>query len=164
MKTREEAIRSLIGATRSRAIRESIAALAIIFWFAHDLQSSVAYSPAYFGSILMIAAAGFIMGMLWCYTLTHDALVTHPASDSSFWRAAFESQARLLSNVPGWYVAPIFIGITLQAVPTSPGHFTWFVSFEIVLVTICGFIVWLNHVAASKLRAEAREQFTEAFA
>ena len=87
MKTREEAIRSLIGATRSRAIRESIAALAIIFWFAHDLQSSVAYSPAYFGSILMIAAAGFIMGMLWCYTLTHDALATHPASDNRWGRS-----------------------------------------------------------------------------
>lgn len=161
MKTREEAIDSLIKATRGRAIRESIAALITIFWFAHGLQSSAAYSPAYFGCIIVIA---FIMGMLWCYTLTHDALATHPASDSSFWRAAFENQAKLLSNVPAWYVAPIFIGITLQSVPTSPGRFAWFVGDEIVLVAICGFIVWLNRVAASKLRAEAREQFTEAFA
>jgi len=37
------------------------------------------------------------------------------------------------------------------------------VGYETGLVAICGFIVWLDRVAASKLRAEAREQFTEAF-
>lgn len=161
MKTREETIDCLIRATRSRAIRESIAALFIMFWFARDLHSSALYSPAYFGAMIVIAASGFIMGMLWCYTLTHDLIQFHPSSDSAFWQTAFESQAKLLSSVPVWYIAPLFIGITLQAVPTTPGRFVWFVTYELFLVTICVFVVWLNRTAASQLRAEARTQFAE---
>ncbi len=161
MNTRQKAIDSLIRATRNRAIRESLAALFVIFVSAGWLQSSAPYSADYFGSLIILVGSGFIMGMLWCCTLTHGTLAVHPESDLPFWRAAFESQARLLSNVPLWYIAPLFVGVTLRQIPGAGESYMAFVCFESIWLAACAAVIWLNRTAAERLYREAGAHFSE---
>lgn len=74
------------------------------------------------------------------------------ASTNDFVRQKIEwcdRQIRLLNNVVWWYVLPAFVGILLIAggkmLPQRP---TAFGSYAVVVLVLCGGIVWLNRRAA----------------
>src|SRR6202035_4388578 len=118
----EDLIRKLIKGSIHRAIQESAAALFVLIAFGAILQHSNVGSPRYYGCLLILVGTGFIAGVVWSFALSNQMLRTHPASDTSFWREAFSSQAKLLRLVPLWYCAPIFAGCILFVAPTAPGE------------------------------------------
>src|SRR5688572_7381429 len=99
----ESLIRNLIKGSIHRAIQESVAAVFVLVAFAALLQHSAVGSPRYYGCLLILVGTGFIAGVVWSFALSYRMLRTHAASDTSFWREAFASQARLLRWVPMWY-------------------------------------------------------------
>jgi hypothetical protein len=155
----EATIRNLIKGTIRRSTRETIAAIVVIAVFARELCTQHPGTAAYLGSILIIVAAGFIMGVLWSFTLGYNLLRTHPASDSSFWREAFLAQARLLRLVPLWYLAPFSVGMLLCVAPSSPAQYPAFLaSLTVVAIGFAG-LTWLNRAAAFQIESQA-ERFT----
>jgi hypothetical protein len=121
----EQIIRQLVGATIQRAIRETIACGLVLLAFGAILHFSQPGTPRYYGCLVILVAAGFIAGVVWSFALSYRLLATHPATDTVFWREAFQTQARLLRLVPLWYLAPLCAGILLFAAPvpgdTLPG-------------------------------------------
>ena len=151
----ELAVQKLIRGTISRAWTESTACVIVLIAFAWILQSSETGSPRYYGCLLILVGTGFIAGVIWSFTLGYKLLESHPVSDLGFWRAAFQTQAKLLRLVPLWYCAPICSGILLCSAPDEPGKFGDFVAMALGTVALFAFCVWLNRRAASQLDTES---------
>jgi len=81
----------------------------------------------------------------------------HPATDSLYWREAFETQARLLRFVPLWYAAPLTTGTILFIAPTSANEFAFFLLKLGIVGAIFAGVIYLNKTTAEALEAEAKE-------
>jgi hypothetical protein len=149
-------IASLVSGTFNRAVRESIVGVILIGIFAFKMQSISPGTPQYYGTILIIGSLGFIMGVLWSYVIGYHTLRIHPETDSSFWREAFLTQARLLRSVPLWYLAPVLTGVMITALPSQGSSYVGF----LFMLTVCGVIfaglTWLNRYAAEKIEEQAQ--------
>ena len=153
----ETLIRQLIKGSIYRAIQESVAALIVLIAFGAFLQGSHVGSPRYYGCLLILVGTGFIVGVVWSFALSYQMLRTHSASDASFWREAFYSQAKLLRFVPLWYCAPILAGCLLFAAPMALWEFLPFLLVSAVFGLVFAGIIWLNRRAAACIEAQASQ-------
>lgn len=153
---RELAVRKLIRDTISRAWRESIACIVILIVFVRLLQSSEIGSANYYGCLLILVGTSFIAGVIWSFMLGYKLLESHPASDCGFWRAAFQTQARLLRWVPLWYCAPLCPGILLMVLPVKPGELPVLLLVSLIPIGLFAFVVWLNRCAAAQLDSKSQ--------
>jgi len=151
----QERIEKLATTTFYRAVRESIAGIFVLVTSAYSLQHSPIGSAKYYGCLLNIVAISFVLGVVWSFTISHRVVQRHPASDTLFWREAFETQAKLLRFAPLWYIAPLTVGLLLIFAPTQAGEFTSFLINLVVLAVLFGGITYINKVAADELEAEA---------
>ena len=147
----EARVSSLIRSSISRAIVESSAATIVLAAFAALLPGIPAGTPAYFGCLLIIAGAGFVAGVVWSHALSYHLLSSHPASDVSFWRAAFHAQARLLRLVPVWYCTPLALGCVLFVAPRSDAGQASFLLLSSMIVGGAVAVGWLNRSAARSI-------------
>jgi hypothetical protein len=147
----EDLIRKLIKGSNHRAIQESAAALLVLIAFGAILQHSAVGSPRYYGCLLILVGTGFIAGVVWSFALSYQLLRTHSASDTSFWREAFYSQAKLLRLVPLWYCAPICAGGILFVAPTAPEEFLPYLIMTAVFALVFAGITWINRRAAAQI-------------
>ena len=152
---KSEAIKQLVRNTFHRALRESAVGIILMGVFAYQMQTIAQGTPQYYGTILIIASLGFIMGVLWSYVIGYHTLRIHPETDCVFWKEAFEIQARLLRSVPLWYLAPILTGVMITALPTQGGSFAGFMFMLAVCACIFTGLTWLNHFAAREIEEEA---------
>ena len=150
----QQTIANLIKSTIHRAIRESAAGVLVILAFTYSLQHSVPGTARYYGCLLVLVSAAFVLGVIWSYTLSYHLLRTHPANDSPFWREAFNAQARLLRLVPIWYLAPLWSGILL-VFASAPGQFSSVVMRIVLLGALSAGVTLLNRAAANKLEESA---------
>jgi hypothetical protein len=151
-----DAITSLVHNTFNRAVRESIVGVILMGVFSYKMQTIVPGTPQFYGTLLIIASLGFILGVLWSYVIGYHTLRTHPESDTTFWREAFLTQARLLRSVPLWYLAPVLTGVMITALPSRTSSYSGF----LVMLVVCGLIfaglTWLNRYAAQKIEEQAQ--------
>ena len=105
--------------------------------------------------LLILVGTGFIACVVWSFALSYQMLRTHSASDTSFWREAFYSQAKLLRLVPLWYCAPLFAGATLFVAPTAPWEFLPFLFVTAVFGLVFAGIIWINRRAAACIDDQA---------
>lgn len=158
---KQERIEQLAKNTFYRAIRESVAGVFVLIAFAYFLQHTLIGSAKYYGCLITLVSTGFILGVVWAFTISRCVVDRHPATDSVFWREAFETQAKLLRFVPLWYAAPLASGAILFITPTSANEFVFFLlKLAIVGVVFAG-IIYLNKMAAEGLEAEAKELCSE---
>jgi len=151
----EDLIRRLIKGSIYRAIQESAAALVVLIVFGAFLQQSTVGSPSYYGCLVILVGTGFIVGVVWSFALSYQLLRTHSASDTSFWREAFYSQARLLRFVPLWYCAPLCGGGILFVAPRTPWEFLPFLIVAAVFGLVFAGIAWINRRAAACIDKQA---------
>ncbi len=153
----QEQIEKLATATFWRAVRESIAGVFVLIASAYFLQHAPVGSAKYYGCLLSIVSIGFILGVVWAFTISRRVVGKHSAADTVFWREAFETQAKLLRFVPLWYAAPLTTGAVLSIAPTSPDEFSFFLSRLTVIGVIFTGVIYLNKTAADRLDAEAKQ-------
>ncbi len=153
----QEQIEKLATATFWRAVRETIAGVFVLIMSAYFLQHAPIGSAKYYGCLLSIVSIGFILGVVWAFTISRRVVDRHPATDSAFWREAFETQAKLLRFVPLWYAAPLTTGVVLSIAPTSAGEFAFFLLKLAVVGVIFAGVVCLNKTAADGLETEAKQ-------
>lgn len=153
----QERIEQLAKNTFRLAVRESIACVFVLIAFAYFLQHAPMGSAKYYGCLLTLVSTGFILGVVWAFTISHRVVDRHPATDSLFWREAFETQAKLLRFVPLWYAAPLTSGAILFIAPTSANEFAFFLLQLAIVGAVFAGVVYLNKTAAEKLEAEAKE-------
>ena len=154
---KQERIEKLAKDTFHRAVRESVACVFVLIAFAYFLQHAPIGSAKYYGCLLTLVSTGFILGVVWAFTISRRVAQRHPATDSLFWREAFETQAKLLRFVPLWYAAPLTTGAILFIAPTSTDEFAFFLlKLAIVGVVFAG-VTYLNKMAAEGLEAEAKD-------
>jgi hypothetical protein len=149
-------IANLVSGTFNRAVRESIVGVILMGVFAYEMQSISPGTPQYYGTILIIGSLGFIMGVLWSYVIGYHTLRIHPETDTTFWREAFQTQARLLRSVPLWYLAPILTGVMITALPSQSTSYAGFLSMLAVCGAIFAGLTWLNRFAAQKIEEQAQ--------
>jgi peptidoglycan biosynthesis protein MviN/MurJ (putative lipid II flippase) len=152
---KSELISKLIRGTFHRAMRESAVGVILIGLLAYQMQTITPGTPKYYGTILIIASLGFIMGVLWSYVIGYRTLRVHPESDTAFWMEAFQIQARLLRSVPLWYIAPVMTGVVITVLPTSKGSFMPFMIMLAFVGILFAGLTWLNRHAAQKLEEQA---------
>jgi hypothetical protein len=149
-------IAELVRNTFRRAVRESIVGVMLMVFFAYQMLTISPGTPQYFGTILIIASLGFIMGILWSYVIGYRTIRIHPETDSAFWNEAFLTQARLLRTAPLWYLAPVLTGVMITALPGQGTPYTAF----LMMLAICGLVfaglTWLNRSAAQKIEEQAQ--------
>jgi hypothetical protein len=155
----EDLIRKLIKGSIHRAIQESAAALFILIACGAILQNSNAGSPRFYGCLLILVGAGFIAGVVWSFALSYQMLRTHAASDTSFWREAFHSQAKLLRLIPLWYCTPICAGGILFVAPTAAWEFLPFLMVTAVFGLVFAGVIWVNRRAAACIEHQALQLF-----
>ena len=153
---KQETITKLVSNTFHRAVRESIVGIILMAVFAFQMQTIAPGTPQYYGTILIIASLGFIMGVLWSYVIGYHTLRVHPETDTAFWREAFETQARLLRSVPLWYLAPVLTGVMITALPSHGSSYTGFLFMLAVCGAIFAGLTWLNKFSAQKLEEQAQ--------
>lgn len=151
----ELVIQDLIRGTISRAWTETTACGVVLLAFTRILLSTEAGSPRFYGCLLILIGTGFVAGVVWSFTLGYKLLESHPASDLGFWRAAFQTQAKLLRLVPFWYCAPLGLGIPLFFAPLEPGTLGIVGVMAAAIVALFAFIIWLNRQAADQLEKES---------
>jgi len=154
--SKQKNITNLVNGTFKRALRESIVGIILIGIFAYQMQTITPGTPQYYGTILIITSLGFIMGVLWSYVIGYHTLRIHPESDTSFWREAFLTQARLLRSVPLWYLAPVLTGVMISALPSQGSSYAGFLSMLAVCGMIFAGLTWLNRLAARKIEDQAQ--------
>ncbi len=150
-------IEKLAKDTFHRAVRESVACVFVLIAFAYFLQHAPIGSAKYYGCLLTLVSTGFILGVVWAFTISRRVALRHPATDSVFWREAFETQAKLLRFVPLWYAAPLTTGAILSIAPTSADEFTFFLLKLAVVGAVFAGVIYLNKMAADGLEAEAKQ-------
>jgi hypothetical protein len=154
---KQERIEKLAKDTFHRAVRESVACVFVLIAFAYFLQHAAIGSAKYYGCLLTLVSTGFILGVVWAFTISRRVAQRHPATDSLFWREAFETQAKLLRFVPLWYAAPLTTGAILFIAPTSPDEFVFFLWKLAVVGVVFAGVTYLNKMAAEGLEAEAKD-------
>ncbi|HSK74148.1 MAG TPA: hypothetical protein VK892_20780 [Pyrinomonadaceae bacterium] len=154
---RQERIEKLAKDTFHRAVRESIAGVFVLVAFAYFLQNAPVGSAKYYGCLLILVSTGFILGVVWAFTISRRVVDRHPATDSLFWREAYETQAKLLRFVPLWYAAPLTSGAILFIAPTSANEFAVFLLQLAIVGAVFAGVTYLNKTAAEGLEAEAKE-------
>ena len=152
----EKLVRQLIKGSLQRAIQETIAAILVIVAFATMLHHSEPGAPRYYGCLLVLISTGAIIGVVWSYAFTYQALRLHPASDTTFWRDAFQAQARLLRLVPYWYCAPLGMGGLLSGAPTESYDLIPFAMVAGSFAVVIAGVIWLNRRAAASLEQRAQ--------
>lgn len=153
----QERIERLARVTFHRAVRESIASVFVLISSTYFLQYAPVGSANYYGCLLSIVSVGFILGVVWAFTISRRVVSRHSAADVLFWCEAFETQARLLRLVPLWYAAPLTMGVILSIAPTAANEFTFFLlKLSIVGIIFVG-VIYLNKTAADELEAEAEQ-------
>jgi|GEM_PF-4558306 len=171
----KDRIQELIRASRQRAMRETLAAIVVIAVAIYLTGTTPVFSVAYFGCMILIYACSHIISKVREYKLPQDNLVTHPVTNRGFWRGTYQEQAALLSRVPLWYLAPLFVGISLYFAPTASdmgigtgteqtkifSEIIGFLAIETVLLIVFASIMKLNHKAARELRDEAQALLAE---
>lgn len=157
---RQERIEKLAKDTFRRAVRESIACVFVLVASAYFLQQAQIGSAKYYGYLLTLASTGFILGVVWAFTISRRLARKHSATDTVFWREAYETQAKLLRFVPLWYAAPLTTGTILVIAPASAAEFTIFLWKLAVVATVFAGVTYLNKTAAEGLEAEAKEIFS----
>ncbi len=153
----QELIEKLAEDTFWRAVRETIAGVFVLIMSAYFLQHAPIGSAKYYGCLLSIVSIGFILGVVWAFTINRRVVDRHPAADSAFWREAFETQAKLLRFVPLWYAAPLTTGVILSIAPTSAGEFAFFLLKLAVVGVVFAGVIYSNKTAADGLEAEAKQ-------
>ncbi len=153
----QELIEKLAEDTFWRAVRETIAGVFVLIMSAYFLQHAPIGSAKYYGCLLSIVSIGFILGVVWAFTISCRVVDRHPAKDSVFWREAFETQAKLLRFVPLWYAAPLTTGVILSIAPTSADEFAFFLMKFVVVGVVFAGVFYLNKTAADGLEAEAKQ-------
>ncbi len=154
---KQERIEKLAKDTFHRAVRESVACVFVLIAFAYFLQHAPIGSAKYYGCLLSIVSIGFILGVVWAFTISRRVVDRHSAADSAFWREAFETQAKLLRFVPLWYAAPLTTGVILSIAPTSADEFAFFLLKLAVVGVVFAGVTYLNKTAADGLEAEAKQ-------
>ena len=152
----EELIRKLIKGSIQRAIQESAAAVFVLIAFAAILAHSDVGSPRYYGCLIILVATGFIVGVVWSYSLSYQLLRSHSANDVVFWREAFHAQAKLLRLVPLWYCAPPAVGGILFIAPMAVQEFVPFLMVAGIFLDVFAGVIWLNRRAAVCIDDAAR--------
>ena len=153
----QEQIEKLAKATFWRAVRESIAGVFVLIASAYFLQFASVGSAKYYGFLLNIVSIGFILGVVWAFTINRRIVDRHSAADSLFWREAYETQAKLLRLVPLWYAAPLTTATLLVIAPDSANEFVVFHLQLAIAGIVFGGVIYLNKLAADKLEAEAEQ-------
>ena len=153
----QEQIEKLAKTTFWRAVRESVAGVFVLIASAYFLQHAPVGSAKYYGCLLSIVSIGFILGVVWAFTISRRAVDRHSAKDTAFWREAYETQAKLLRFVPLWYAAPLTTGAILSIAPTSPDEFSSFLVRLAIIGVIFAGVIYLNKTAADSLETEARQ-------
>lgn len=153
----ESLIRKLIQGSIHRAVQESVAAVLVVIAFGAFLRQSNVGSPSYYGCLLILVGTGFIVGVVWSFALSYQLLRTHSASDTSFWREAFHSQAKLLRLAPYWYCAPLGTGAILFVAPTAPWEFLPFLLVTFVFALIFAGVIWINRRGAAWIEDQAAQ-------
>jgi transcriptional regulator with XRE-family HTH domain len=153
---KQQLVQKLTKDTVQRAYVETVAAFLVIVTFGYFLQEIQVGSANYYGCLLIMIGAGFIVGVIWTFTLSYRLLRPHPVSDSVFWHEAFMIQARLLRLVPLWYAAPICCGMLLMVVPSTQGEFPLFLGWAVVVSVLFALVTWLNRYAAAKIEVNAQ--------
>lgn len=154
---KQERIEKLAKDTFHRAVRESVACVFVLIAFAYFLQHAPIGSAKYYGCLVILVSTGFILGVVWAFTISRRVAQRHPATDSIFWREAFETQAKLLRFVPLWYAAPLTTGAILFIAPTSPDKFAFFLLELAIVGAVFVGVTYINKMAAEGLEAEANE-------
>ncbi|MCA1625350.1 MAG: hypothetical protein LC768_06500 [Acidobacteria bacterium] len=157
---KQERIEKLAKDTFRRAVRESVACIFVLIASAYFLQHAPISSAKYYGYLLTLVSTGFILGVVWAFTISRRLAQRHSATDTVFWREAYETQAKLLRFVPLWYVAPLTTGTILVIAPTSATEFTIFLWKLAVVGVVFAGVTYLNKMAAEGLEAEAKEMFS----
>lgn len=153
--TNEELVRGLVRSSNRRAITESVAAAIVVAVFLLFLGNIPSGSLRFYGCLVILIGTGFICGVVWSFALSYQLLRTHPASDTSFWREAFHSQARLLRYVPLWYLTPLFGGVLLFVAPTTPEEWWPFLILLPLFVVMFALVTHINRRAARSLETQA---------
>jgi hypothetical protein len=154
---KQERIEKLAGDAFHRAVRESVACVFVLIAFAYFLQHAPNGSAKYYGCLLTLVSTGFILGVVWAFTISRRVARRHPAADSLFWRETFETQARLLRFVPLWYAAPLTTGAILFIAPASPDEFAFFLLKLAIVGVVFAVVTYLNKMAAEGLETEAKD-------
>ena len=157
--TNEELIRQLLKGAIHRAIQERVAAFIIMIWFAAILADGDVGSPTYYGCLVILVSAGFIVGVVWSHTLSYQLLNLNSPEDLGFWRVAFYSQAKLLRLVSLWYCMPIGVGTLLFAAPTHPAELLPFLIVAAFLAAVLAGVTILNRSVSNKT-ADLASQLT----
>jgi hypothetical protein len=152
----EALVRQLIRGSIQRAIVESVAALFVVVFCGAMLPATSAGSARFYGCLVILVGSGFIAGVVWSHALSYGLLRSHPASDATFWRAAFHAQARLLRLAPLWYCAPLGLGLLLFLAPTTIFELPPFLLVATLCLAALVFVAWLNLRAASCLEQTSR--------
>ena len=121
------------------------------------LQGFVVGSPQYYGCLVILIGTGVIVGVVWSFALCESMLRSHPATETEFWRAEFDAQARLLRRVPLWYLTPILAGAALFAAPTSPADAIPFALMMTIIAAVFAYVTWLNRHAAAAIDEQASQ-------
>ena len=154
---KQERIEKLAKDTSYRAVRESVACVFVLIASAYFLQHAPIGSAKYYGCLLTLVSTGFILGVVWAFTISRRVTQRHPATDSLFWREAFETQAKLLRFVPLWYAAPLTTGAILFIAPTSPDEFAFFLLKLAIFGVVFAGVTYINKMAAEELEVEAKD-------
>ena len=154
---RQERTEQLAKDTFHRAVRESVACVFGLIVSAYFLQNAPIGSAKYYGCLLSLVSTGFVLGVVWAFTISRRVVQRHPATDSLYWREAFETQARLLRFVPLWYAAPLTTETILFIAPTSANEFAFFLLKLGIVGAIFAGVIYLNKTTAEALEAEAKE-------
>ena len=154
---KQELIEKLAKDTFRRAVRETIACVFVLIAYVYFLQHASIGSAKYYGCLIVLVSTGFIIGVVWAFTISRQIAQTHTAEDSFYWREAFKTQAKLLRYVPLWYIAPMTTGIILFIAPTSTGKFSTFLLKLTIIGIICAGVTYLNKTGADQLEMQAQE-------
>jgi len=152
----EAIVRSLVRGSIQRAIQESVGALIVMFFFGALLPGAAVGSPMYYGCLMILVGTGFIAGVVWSYALSYRLLRSHPADDVVFWRAAFQTQARLLRMVPLWYCAPLSAVAMLFIAPKTVEESVAFLMVAGIFAVVFVAIIWINRRAAACIEESAK--------
>jgi hypothetical protein len=153
---RQERIEKLAKDTFHRSVRGSVACVFVLIAFGYFLQHAQIGSAKYYGCLLIMVSTGFILGVVWAFTISRRVAQRHPATDSLFWQEAFETQAKLLRFVPLWYATPLTTGAILFITPTSPEGFAFFPLRLAIVGVVFAVVTYLNKMAAERLETEAK--------
>ena len=145
---------------KRRNLIEWLACLVVVGLHAHDAFDS-ANKLILIGNLIVVFAGLFIAVVLW--RKGRVSLDADPTLDAvGFIKAhahALETQAKLLSRVPLWYLSPIAIGLSFLFAGRYPTNgqpsMGWLLTVTFVALVFIG-ITWMNLRAARKLRVDAK--------